>query len=122
MKVFFPVNEKSGLEGYISQHFGSARYFFIADVDEESKEVKNTGYIDNVPHEMGGCMAPVRLLHDNTADILVVGGIGMRPLMGFMQVGIEVKHDGDHTKIGDIINQLDQMPTIERSTCQGSAH
>jgi predicted Fe-Mo cluster-binding NifX family protein len=35
-------------------------------------------------------MVPVNLLAQHKVNALVVGGIGMRPLMGFRQVGINV--------------------------------
>ena len=35
-------------------------------------------------------MAPVMLLKQSGVDVLVAGGVGMRPLAGFQQVGIEV--------------------------------
>jgi predicted Fe-Mo cluster-binding NifX family protein len=46
--------------------------------------------LPNVPHEQGGCMAPVNHLAQNGVQILIAGGMGMRPLMGFNQVGIDV--------------------------------
>ena len=63
-------------------------------------------------------MMPVRLLVDNKADFLVVGGIGMRPLMGFLQMGITVKHNNaGYSTAGDIITNFESLPVIEQSTC-----
>jgi predicted Fe-Mo cluster-binding NifX family protein len=38
-------------------------------------------------------MVPVNLLASQNVNVLVVGGIGLRPLLGFKQAGIEVYHD-----------------------------
>ncbi|MHA1681728.1 MAG: NifB/NifX family molybdenum-iron cluster-binding protein [Promethearchaeota archaeon] len=119
-KIAFPVNDQSGLDGRVSLHFGSSRYFFLVDVDEGTREVKGENYINNVEHTQGGCMMPVRLLANNNADILVVGGIGMRPLSGFLQMGITVMHNGDETRtIRSLVENIDKLPVIDRSTCGG---
>lgn len=41
-------------------------------------------------HVQGVCMVPVQLLASKNVQKLIVGGIGMRPLMGFNQVEIVV--------------------------------
>ena len=41
-------------------------------------------------HQQGGCMVPVRLLADNGASAVAVAGIGRRPLLGFVEVGLKV--------------------------------
>jgi predicted Fe-Mo cluster-binding NifX family protein len=40
------------------------------------------------------------------AYILIVGGIGMRPLMGFRQVGIDVYHDDQRPEIEPVVMDL----------------
>ena len=39
-------------------------------------------------------MAPVMFLKQNEVEALLAGGMGMRPLAGFQQVGIKVFHNG----------------------------
>ena len=41
-------------------------------------------------HEHGGCLAPVNYLADRGVTVLLAGGMGMRPLMGFLQEGVDV--------------------------------
>ena len=62
--------------------------------------------MENPPHEQGGCFAPVNTLHKSGANSLIVGGIGMRPLMGFKQVGIEVYYGPEGETVGSVIVQL----------------
>jgi predicted Fe-Mo cluster-binding NifX family protein len=48
----------------------------------------------------------VSLLHQSEAHALIVGGIGMRPLMGFHQVGIEVYYGPEGETVGAVIDHL----------------
>ena len=51
-------------------------------------------------------MVPVNLLAGQKADALIVGGIGMRPLMGFKQAGIAVYHDDQRPEIRPVVEDL----------------
>ena len=56
----------------------------------KNNEIKEVSTLKNDGHVQGGCMVPVNLLASHNVKALIVGGIGMRPLMGFKQVGINV--------------------------------
>jgi predicted Fe-Mo cluster-binding NifX family protein len=88
MKVAFPSGPPGGLDAELSAHFGHCEIFTLIDVEEG--EMKQVTTLPNVPHEQGGCMAPVMHLKEAGVDALVAGGMGMRPLAGFQQVGIDV--------------------------------
>jgi predicted Fe-Mo cluster-binding NifX family protein len=51
-------------------------------------------------------MVPVNLLAVHNVNALIVGGIGMRPLMGFKQVGIDVYHDSERPEIKPVVEDL----------------
>jgi len=51
-------------------------------------------------------MVPVSLLARHKVNALVVGGIGMRPLMGFRQVGITVFHEDQRAAIRPVVEDL----------------
>ena len=51
-------------------------------------------------------MVPVNLLAEHNVNALIVGGIGMRPLMGFRQVGIDVYHDAVRPEIRPVVEDL----------------
>jgi predicted Fe-Mo cluster-binding NifX family protein len=58
--------------------------------------------------------------HNVTA--LVVGGIGLRPLMGFKQVGIDVYHDDQRPEIKPVVEDLiaGKLPQIrDDQVCGG---
>ena len=88
MKIAIPSMAPGGLEAEISAHFGHSDVFTMVTV--EDNKIAGTELVQNPPHAQGGCMAPVMLLKENGADALIITGIGMRPLMGFQQVGIKV--------------------------------
>jgi predicted Fe-Mo cluster-binding NifX family protein len=70
-------------------------------------------------------MVPVNLLAENNVNALVVGGIGMRPLMGFRQVGIDVYHDAERIDIRPVIEDLlaGKLPLIsDEQVCGGGGH
>lgn len=88
MKIAIPSEAPGGLEAPVSQHFGHCPVFTMVNLDEG--QVKDVEIMPNVPHQQGGCLAPVNALKDAGAQALVAGGMGMRPLSGFQSVGIEV--------------------------------
>ncbi|UYP45519.1 hypothetical protein NEF87_001804 [Candidatus Lokiarchaeum ossiferum] len=88
LKVAFPSTVE-GLTGELVPHFGHTPAFTILEYDEESKEVSNVEVLQNAPHQQGGCMQPVMFLKNAGVNSVVLGGIGQRPLMGFLQVGVE---------------------------------
>ena len=103
-RIAIPSNGQGGLDGTRSGHFGHCDVFTLVDV--EDGEIKEVSILQNQEHAQGGCMVPVNLLSDNRVTALVVGGIGMRPLMGFKQVGIDVYHDDQRAEIGPVVNDL----------------
>jgi predicted Fe-Mo cluster-binding NifX family protein len=88
MRVAVPSEEPGGLDAAVSEHFGHAAAFTLIDI--EGEDVQKVEILPNVAHTQGGCMGPVMLLKNAGVDALVAGGMGMRPLMGFQQVGIVV--------------------------------
>ena len=79
-----------GLQGQLTGHFGHTTVFTTIIYDEQSKNknIKSVEVVQNKPHEYGGCMQPVMLLKNAGVTDIIVGGIGQRPLLGFLEVGI----------------------------------
>jgi predicted Fe-Mo cluster-binding NifX family protein len=103
-RIAVPSNGTGGLDGTRSGHFGHCDVFTFIDV--EDGEIKNVTTLQNEEHVQGGCMVPVNLLSSHNVNVLVVGGIGMRPLMGFKQVGIDVYHDAERAEIRPVVEDL----------------
>jgi predicted Fe-Mo cluster-binding NifX family protein len=103
-RIAVPSNGAGGLDGTRSGHFGHCDVFTFIDV--EDGEIKKVTTLQNEEHVQGGCMVPVNLLSSHNVNVLVVGGIGMRPLMGFKQVGIDVYHDPERAEIRPVVEDL----------------
>jgi predicted Fe-Mo cluster-binding NifX family protein len=119
-RIAIPSMNKGGLDGERAGHFGHCDVFTLVDVKDG--EITQVTTISNRAHVQGGCMVPVNLLSEHKVNALVVGGIGMRPLMGFRQVGINVYHDATRPEIRPVVEDLiaGKLPEInDDQVCGG---
>lgn len=118
LRVAIPSMWPGGLEAARSGHFGRCDCFTLVDLDSEG--VQGVQVVPNPPHEHGGCLGPVRLLEEHDASAIIVHGIGMRPLMGFRQAGIEV-YAGQGTGIQETVEAFlaDEIQVIDESQVCG---
>ena len=120
IRIAIPSEGQGGLDGQRAGHFGHCDVFTLVDVEEG--KIKDVSVLANKEHVQGGCMVPVQLLADNKVQRLVVGGIGMRPLMGFKQVGIDVYHDAERSDIRPVVEDMisGKLPIIaDDQVCGG---
>ncbi len=103
-RIAIPSMEQGGLGGVRAGHFGHCDVFTLVDV--EDGKIKEVTTLPNQEHAQGGCMIPVNLLADNNVNALIVGGIGMRPLMGFRNAGINVYYDAERAEIKPVVEDL----------------
>ena len=104
IRIAIPSEGEGGLDGMRAGHFGHCDVFTFVDL--ENGEIKEVTTVPNVSHVQGGCMVPVQLLAGHQVNALIVGGIGMRPLMGFRQVGIDVYHEGETRAIRPVVESM----------------
>ena len=119
-RIAVPSTQPGGMESPLGAHFGHCDCYTVVDV--EAGKIAKVGTLPNVPHVQGGCMAPVNYLSENGVNVLVAGGMGMRPLMGFQQVGIQVFHGGEATSVKDAVEALlagNLVPFSQHNTCGG---
>ncbi len=119
-RIAIPSMNKGGLDGERAGHFGHCDVFTLVDVKDG--EIAQVTTINNRAHVQGGCMVPVNLLAEHNVNALVVGGIGMRPLMGFRQAGINVYHDATRPEIRPVVEDLiaGKLPEIgDDQVCGG---
>ncbi|MBW1708906.1 MAG: NifB/NifX family molybdenum-iron cluster-binding protein [Deltaproteobacteria bacterium] len=119
--VAVPSNPPGGLDAEVSGHFGHCDFFTLVTL-VENEGIGEISVLPNVPHEQGGCMAPVNFLAQNGVKVLVAGGMGMRPLMGFNSVGISVFHSNGLTQVGEVVVALAEgrLPRFgQDNTCGG---
>ncbi len=118
--IAIPSNNPGGIDSELAGHFGHCDLFTLVKIEEG--KVADVSTLPSMPHEQGGCMAPVNYLAGNSVNILVAGGMGMRPLMGFESVGIDVYHYNGIVKVADIIAAFvnDKLPKFTtENTCGG---
>jgi predicted Fe-Mo cluster-binding NifX family protein len=119
-RIAIPSMADGGLDGKRAGHFGHCDVFTLVDVNDGAIEKVST--VANETHVQGGCMVPVNLLANNQVNALIVGGIGMRPLMGFRQAGIDVYHDDQRPDIRPVVEDLiaGKLPMIQdNQVCGG---
>lgn len=75
------------LEDPLSSHFGHCNYFVGVELTDDG-EMKKAFALKNDGHS--SCMEPVMNMKNQDVTDMVLGGIGGRPFMGFIQVGINV--------------------------------
>lgn len=126
MRIAIPSNNPGGLEAGRSDHFGHCDVFTIVDLDE-NKVVENVSTIANGEHQAGGCMVPVKILHEGGAEAIVVGGMGARPMQGFAGVGIDVYFADRSTiqTVGEVVEKFaaGQLPVMHADqVCKGSGN
>ena len=97
MLIAVPSDNAEGLDAAISEHFGHCAAFTIIDIVDDT--IGEVTILENAPHEQDGCMGPVNFLKQHGVGILLAGGMGMRPLAGFQQVGIDVHFKGDANSV-----------------------
>jgi len=124
MRLAIPTNSPGGLQAVRSDHFGHCDIFTMVDLDDQ-KEITQVTTIENGDHEAGGCMVPVKILQDAGAEAIVVGGMGARPMQGFVEAGITVYFaDRSNMKtVQDIVRgfSASQLPTMHADqVCKGS--
>ncbi len=71
----------------ISLHFGHCKYFVGVEITEENK-INKVFSQENKGHS--SCMEPVLKMKEKEVSDMIIGGIGGRPFMGFVQVGINL--------------------------------
>jgi predicted Fe-Mo cluster-binding NifX family protein len=118
--VAIPSSHPGGLDAMLGAHFGHCDLYTLVTL--EDKAIQSVEVIPNVPHQQGGCMAPVKYLADNGTKALIAGGMGFRPLMGFNQVGISVYFGGQARNVGEAVQAFieDKLPEFRQEhTCGG---
>jgi FKBP-type peptidyl-prolyl cis-trans isomerase 2/predicted Fe-Mo cluster-binding NifX family protein len=120
MLIAVPSESTDGLDAAISEHFGHCAAFTIITVENDS--ISEVSIVENTEHEEGGCMAPVDLLKKHGVEVLLAGGMGMRPLAGFQQVGIHVHHKKNAGTVREAVELFlaGGCPAFgEEQTCRG---
>lgn len=121
-RIAIPSSHPGGLDAALGAHFGHCEIYTVVDI--EQGQVTQVGTLPNIPHQQGGCLAPVNHLAKHGVTVLIAGGMGLRPLMGFNQVGIEVFHGADAPDVNTAVHALlkGELPRFSREQTCGGGH
>jgi predicted Fe-Mo cluster-binding NifX family protein len=85
-KIIGVPSNGPNLYDIISEHFGHCNYFI--GVQLENNSFSKAFAIENAGHS--GCMEPVINMKNRGVTDMIVGGIGGRPYMGFLEMGVNL--------------------------------
>jgi predicted Fe-Mo cluster-binding NifX family protein len=120
VRIAVPSVGSGGLAAGVEPHFGRCQHFTVVELTDG--ETARTMLIENLPHH--DCLQPVEMLAAHGVNVLVVQGIGMRPLVGFRQAGIDV-YTGSGATVGDLIAafRAGRLRAMDgQSACHGGRH
>jgi predicted Fe-Mo cluster-binding NifX family protein len=117
-KVIGIPSDGPNLNDSISDHFGHCNFFVGIKINEDNSfqklfEIKNNGH--------SACMEPVMNLKEKAVTDMIVGGIGGRPYMGFLQLGIPMNQGIPGKSIQENIELYlkGQLTELKGSSCSG---
>lgn len=98
MRVCIPVEENRGESSIAYNHFGSAPFFLIYNLENHEMKVINNGDLN---HAHGMCQ-PLKALGGEQIDVILVGGIGGGALVKLNNQGIKVYEVSNGTVLQNI--------------------
>lgn len=114
MKVCIPVEENKGLESVAYNHFGSAPFFLVYDLDDDKMKVIDNG---DLHHEHGMCQ-PLKALGGEHIDAILVAGIGAGALTKLNNQGVKAYKVMKGTVSDNIdLFKKNQLPEFAVSSC-----
>ncbi len=122
-RIAIPSMTEGGLGSDICAHFGSCEFFTLVDMSN-GKLIDVNALSNASPDGVHNCAAPANLLKDNQVDVVIVSGIGGRPLISLTSKGIRV-YGGAFGSVSDALQDyssgaLDELS--DRGTCNCSHH
>lgn len=89
VRIAIPVEDENGLNARLSQHFGRAPYFAVAELDENGN-VSNLQMVPNKSEHFGGMGKPPEILMRLRPNAVITYGMGFRALSMFQSANIAV--------------------------------
>jgi predicted Fe-Mo cluster-binding NifX family protein len=103
-RIVVPVNDESGLESHVAEHFGRAPYFAVVELDE-SGQVQSVTTEVNTGEHAGGTGHPHEQLLALKPDVITVYNMGPRGLQSFQNAGVTVLKAEGNT-VNDLITNF----------------
>jgi predicted Fe-Mo cluster-binding NifX family protein len=102
LRLAVPSDLPGGLDAARSGHFGTCPCFTVIDVVDDV--MVNSFTVPNPRHPKGDSrLTQVLLLGENSVDVLIVAGIGRRPLLTCLQAGMRVFAGEDRHTVREVV-------------------
>jgi predicted Fe-Mo cluster-binding NifX family protein len=102
LRVAVPSDEPGGLGAARSGRFRRSPCFTIVDLVDDV--VVNVRVVHNEPHPGDHGLTPILTLGENLVDVVIVAGIGRRPLLHCLQAGIRVFQGEDRPDVRSVVD------------------
>jgi predicted Fe-Mo cluster-binding NifX family protein len=120
MKICVPATNDQGLDARVSDHFGSAPFFALADtMCDQVEMIANAGR----DHHHGQCH-PVEAIRHRGVDAVVCPGMGRRALATLRFAGLDVYRAPGKTVREILADARDGRldPLMDDHACGGGGH
>jgi predicted Fe-Mo cluster-binding NifX family protein len=88
-KIIIPVEDQTGPNSTVAQHFGRAPNYAIIELNQ-NKDIVNVKIEANTNEHMGGTGHPHDTLLSQKPDYMIVCGMGLGGLQSFKNAGVMV--------------------------------
>ncbi len=110
VRLAVPCDDPGGLEAARSGHFVKSPRFTVVDVVDDVM-VNVFSVPNHSPHvkhhahgkKQHGYLTPVLTLGENMVDVVIVAGIGRRPLLACLQAGMRVLAGEDRDTVRSVV-------------------
>ena len=110
LRIAVPTKNNKGLDGEVAEVFSRAPFFTLIDtLDSEPKDID---VIDNTAslHSHGAGPIAVKLLHDNSVDLLFAPEIGIGTSTLLEEMKIRYKQVEKNSKVSKLLEDLISLP------------
>jgi len=115
MKIAIPTKDEK-----LCGHFGNCDSFTFAEINPETREIISVE--QKIPEDGISCQS-ASWISEQGANIILAGGMGMRPMMIFAQNGVEVVSGCPELPIRELLNKfMDSTLVTGENTCSGGHH
>ncbi len=120
MKIVFPTQVESGFDSPVHNHFGSAKFFVVADTENDECQT----FVNPDQFHLHGQCQPTKALEGTDAEGVVVGGIGGGALKKLHNNGIRVFRAVEGTVQENLLLlRANKLPEFDPQTvCAGHDH
>jgi len=121
VRIVIPVEHANGLNARLSQHFGRAPYFAVAELDEKGK-ILNLQTVSNRSEHFGGMGRPTENIMRLRPNSVITYGMGPRALSIFQNANIAVLQANKYI-VKDLIDAYNRDELVELTEgCHHAKH